>query len=236
MGGGGGGRAGGASEGVLGGISTAASCAVGGGGGGGGVGGFGGGVGCGSGIGSVAGAGSAWTASGCCGGGGGGGDGGRSWAGCSAGRGRPGIQAGRARAVGGSRFTILHSGKLYFCDEVRASLFILKKPSIISMYQIFKDWNERSLFLNFISQMQNWKARIAVWMNRLYFCLSFIRPRKKKLVPSLSLSNLSPVKNLSVKAECRFFVTRQSRNKCLKVSSGTSTGTVPGLAFIKRVC
>jgi hypothetical protein len=166
VGGGSGCRAGDAGGGVLGGITTGASCAVGSGGGGvggGGIGGFGGGGGvdCGSG------AGSSWTAGGCRGGGGGGGDGGRSWVGCGAGRGRPWIQAGRTRAVGGSRFTILHSGKLYFCDEVRASLFNLKKHNIISMYQIFKDWNERDLFFSFISHMQNWKARIAMWMNKL---------------------------------------------------------------------
>jgi hypothetical protein len=148
VGGGGGGCAGDAGEGGPGGSSAAASCAVGGGGGGGGI------------------AGAGWIGAGGCRGGGGG-DGGRSWAGCSAGRGRSWIRTGRARAVGGSRFTILHSGKLYFCDEMRASLFILKKPNIISMYQIFKDWNERSLFFNFISQMQNWKARIATWMNKL---------------------------------------------------------------------
>ncbi len=57
-------------------------------------------------------------------GGSGGGEGGRSCAGCGTGRGGSGVQTGRARGSNGSRFTSLHSGKLYFCDVVRASLFM----------------------------------------------------------------------------------------------------------------
>jgi hypothetical protein len=34
--------------------------------------------------------------------------------------------AARIRGNAGNRFTSLHSGKLYFCDEIRASLFVQK--------------------------------------------------------------------------------------------------------------